>query len=313
MSYSAVQPSPVEGRRLNRISIRIAFSDDRGRRWIDSGAVTRSEPQPLPPPHDTLAAVWEHEVSRLLYDPYADRPARWILLWHRYLRVYDRRMPSAVPLFAHGWISLKTAPDPRGPWSAERKLFVGATYDDVNNVTIGKPEMRLNELAPGVDELGSCVVFTEPGMLAESRGVYVSLRCSARSDGRIVLLRCAHNFTTCASSGTFLRDGEARRFGPDLAGFSGTDLVQQGNRAYLVVTPTGPRPANIYRGCLFFAITSLDDARVRPVPVLRVAGDPDSFNGACAYTPRSVSGVLYGEFFPTPPNFRIFASGLRLP
>jgi len=76
MSYSAVQPSPIHGLAFNAISTRVAYSDNRGRDWTDAGVVNASAAVQLPPPHQRLAARWEHEVSRLLYDPWAPPPER---------------------------------------------------------------------------------------------------------------------------------------------------------------------------------------------------------------------------------------------
>lgn len=309
MSYSAVQPSPVEGTKLERISTRLAVSRDGGRTWRDTGAVNRSEPQKLPPPHDTLSAVWEHEVSRVLYDPYAPPNARWKLVWHRYLRVYPPGAPDSRGLFEHGWIAAKTAPSPNGPWSPERKLFTGLGYDAIDDGVIGPPEVLLDRLA---GDLGRCAAFTEPGLLATREHVYVSLRCAPApgSEGRVVLLACDHALRACTYRGTLLRDGEARAFGPDLATFSATDLVESRGRALLVVSPaTGP-PGDGYRGCLFFAFDSLDDARLRPQPVARI-DDPDArFEGACGYVAGLVGGVFINEYVPARPNFRIRRTGL---
>jgi hypothetical protein len=319
MSYSAVDPSPTLGTALQHISTRIAFSDDAGRSWKDAGlAINASQEFRLPPPRDEITAVWEHEVSSLAHDPAASPQERWKLLWHRFLRVHDPTQPRSVPLWQHGWIGLRTAPSPEGPWSPERKLFVGRLYDPSNDSdALGPPEHRLHEAFP--DRLGGCLAFTEPGLLATAAGLYVALKCpQGSSGGKIVLLRCARDFSTCDYRGAFLDDGEARHFQSRFDGFSAPDLVAVAEKTYLIATPT-EGPASRYRGCLVFEVEALDEAQLRredglPVVVASVSGRPGSFNGACGYAAAARgSGVLYSEFFPDErPQFRIFASEVNL-
>jgi len=103
-----------------------------------------AEPILLPPPNEALAAAWSHEVGRLVHDEFAPAGTEWKLMWHRYLTVYNG---AKLRLFEHGWISLRSAPSPEGPWSAERKLFTGLGYDTANDVTIGAPEFAQTDLA----------------------------------------------------------------------------------------------------------------------------------------------------------------------
>jgi hypothetical protein len=315
MSYSAVQPHRTFGKAFNAVSTRVARSDDDGETWVDAGEVNAAREQPLPWPHNKLNAMWEHEVSRLLYDPYARPPERWKLLWHRYLRVYDGKSPESTPLFEHGWIELRHAARPTGPWSPRRKLFAGRGYNRTNNNTIGPPEFRLDKLAPGKNQLKRCAAFTEPGMIARKEGIYVVLKCATgKPDGQVALLRCDHDFKHCEYRGALLHDEEAARFGEGLSGFSGTDIIDSDGQAYVVATPTR-QPGETYHGCLFFKITSLADATVDPEPVLRVRGEPGSFNGACSYAGAdSPGGIYYSQYSPAgPDHFRVFKSGKHLP
>jgi hypothetical protein len=81
---------------------------------------------------------------------------------------------------------------------------------------------------------------------------------------------------------------------------------------YLVATPT-EQPGDQYRGCVFYRVESLADARVMPEPVRRVDGTPGSFNGACGYAgARSRSGIFSSQFAPGEKQaFQIFATGLH--
>jgi hypothetical protein len=336
MSYSAVSNS-ASGLRL--VHARIARGNSVGTGWDDMniGATpfnvnTEDVVNPVGP----LMGTWEHEVSRLVYDPYTSDPnQRWKILWHRYR--FEQMTVGSVgsPRFERGWISLSTAPNATGPWSAERKLFVGSAYDfdpadkAYNDSFIGLPEYELDNLVPA---LSTCLVFTEPGMLATANGIYISLKCAtgAGGSGDVILMRCDNQFSigSCNYPGTPLSGTEAARYngtfagGNAFTGFSATELVRAGGRDFLLVTPT---EGDIYRGCLAFEIDDLDsatlvrDAASLLTPKLAILstslrGTPGSFNGACGYTQANTSlGILYSELSAITPHFTIQSSGYQLP
>lgn len=315
MSHSMVRPSPNQPA-MNQVRTRIASSPDGGRSWTDLGidpnGLAYADFQVPDGSGGAMWATWRFEVSRLLHDP-DDIPARrWKLLWHRVLAI------PAGPIFQDSWVGLATAPAVGGPWSSERKLFTGSAYNSADmDAFIGAPEFPLAALHPA--QLGACPVFTEPGMLARSDGIYVSLQCA--TTGRIVLLRCDRAFTSCAFLGDLLGGGEAAQFslpGQALNGFSAPELVDAGGTAYLIVTGYEP-PPDTYRGCLVFRIADLATATLErsggvPVLVKRVAGSSGSFNGACGYhAAASGSGIIYSEFGSASPQFHLFRSGIRLP
>jgi len=317
MSYSAVDNS-TSGQRL--VHIRIAQGSAPG--WTDANANVTTSEEYTANPIGPLYGTWQHEVSRLFYDFHTSDPnQRWKLIWHRYR--WEQATVGSVgsPLFQHGWISFKTAPNATGPWSAERKLFVGSAYDTSNNSIIGSPEYHLDTLHPA---LSGCLVFTEPGMLATLNGVYISLKCAtgAGGAGNVVLLRCDNQISagSCGYRGTLLTGPEAANYNDtfgvgasNFTGFSATELVNSGSGNYLLVTPT---EGDLYRGCLAFEIVSLDDATLvrdgSNVAIARqsVRGTAGSFNGACGQSVGTL-GILYSELFPgQPPQFRIFGSRL---
>jgi hypothetical protein len=315
MSHSSVQPS-ANVPAMNRVRTRIASSPDHGNTWTDIGvdpnSLATADFQVPDGSGGTLWATWRFEVSRLLYDP-DDIPARrWKMLWHRVLAI-----PSG-PIFQDSWVGLATAPAPGGPWSAERKLFTGTAYNATDmDAFIGAPEFPL-AVQYGA-QLGGCPVFTEPGMLARSDGIYVSLGCAPL--GKIFLLRCDRAFSACDYRGELLAAGEAAQFsqsGQSLNGFSASELVDVGGTPYLIVTGYEP-PPDTYRGCLVFRIADLATATVErragaPVLVKRVAGTVGSFNGACGYHPAaSGSGIIYSEYTSATQKFHLFASRINLP
>jgi hypothetical protein len=320
MSYSAVR-NTVNGLRL--VSTRIARANDLGTGWEDIGVTVNNAVEYTVNPVGPLTGTWEQEVSRLVYDPYtSDANQRWKLLWHRYRWEQTSVGSAGSPLFQHGWIALKTAPDPSGPWSAERKLFVGSLYDTSNNSTIGPPEYNLHTLNAA---LGGCLVFTEPGMLATASGVYISLKCAtgAGGAGNVVLVRCDNQVTpgSCTYRGTLLAGTEAGNYNNafglganSFTGFSATELVQVASKNYLLVTPT---ESDNYRGCFTFEIGNLESASLvrdlSGVATLHASlrGTPGSFNGACGHSAGNTAlGILYSELvLSAHPFFRIFASG----
>ena len=254
MSYSEVTSHATEPR-LPAIQSRIAQSTDGGETWNDVVLVNAATAVVPPPPNDTIPTGWVHEVSRLVYDPFAPAGTEWKLLWHRYLSMW---MGSNLRLFEHGWMGLRTSATPAGAWSSERKLFTGVGYDSANDATIGPPEFRLDALFPGAAALGGCALFTEPALLVQADGIYVAMLCGSLPSSKVVLLRCGHDFSTVEYLGDFLTDADAALVDPRYDGFSAAELVETDQNIYLIVTPTVPGDG--YRGCLVFAVTDLGTA-----------------------------------------------------
>lgn len=312
MSYSQVSLAPSG---LKKVETRLATTADGGLSWQDMGVVNTATTLPLPPPNDVNAIT--HEVSRLVYNPFAVAAGAdpWLMLWHRYLTVFNGS--DNLSLFEHGWIAMKSGATAMSLGS-ERKLFTGFGYDSINNGdSFGAPEYPLSTLFPA--ELGGCVVFTEPGVLPKSSGVYVALLCARLPPpGKIILLRCDHSMDNCAHLGTLLEGSDATAIDSSYTDFSAAELVSSAGQDYLIVTPV-IKSSDIYRGCVVYRITNIDQAAVErsagalaPLWILPAHGD---FNGACGYTPGlSGSGIMISEaFFSQLPIFRMFTTGLTLP
>lgn len=307
MSYSHVS---VQSSGLDLVETRLATSNDEGLTWADSGVQVNSpETLSLPPPSDVNAVT--HEVSRLVYDPFAVAAGAdpWILLWHRYLSVLINGQKQR--LFQHGWIGLKTGPTPMA-LAGERKLFAGAIYDPVNNGdSLGPPEYQLNLLDPA---LSGCVSFSEPGVLAKQAGVYIALLCAkATRPNKIVLLRCDHRLTNCVYIGDLLNGSEASTVKSGYDDFSAPELVSTAGQDYLIASPV-IAAGGIYRGCVVYRIPDIQTATVehqsgKPV-AYRVIPERGDFNGACAFVDGMTgSGIMMGEaFFSQVPVFRLFAT-----
>jgi len=161
-----------------------------------------------------------------------------LLLWHRYLAVFEGGTNTTRRLFQHGWIGLKTAATPGALATAtERKLFAGAGYDATNDTVIGPPEFRLDLLFPGAAQLGACLVFSEPAVLTAVDGIYMAMKCAAASGGKIFGLRCDHSFSpgSCAYLGDFVADTEAATLNSSWAGFSAPEFAITATKTHLVV------------------------------------------------------------------------------
>ncbi|MGD8571927.1 MAG: hypothetical protein PVH98_05660 [Gammaproteobacteria bacterium] len=321
MSFSIVEPSSVDPV-LSHVNTRIASSTDGGLTWQDAVVApnTTSDFQVPDGSGGTYNATWHYEVSRLFYDPYASDPnERWKILWHRFLGVDINGVYT--PLFEHSWIGLSTAPAPGGPWSSERKLFVGTLYDTANDTTIGPPEFDLPALFPDNLELGLCAAFTEPGVLVKSDGVYISMLCGAGPAGKTVLLQCSHDLSSCDYLGDFLLNSEAAQFeypDQDFEGFSASELFTINSTDYLMVTPNNPT-TDVYRGCLVFQIQDLASAQLvrqngNPVLIKRIDGELDTFRGACGYHEAlTESGILLSQHTSAVPQFHIMATKIQIP
>jgi hypothetical protein len=189
-------------------------------------------------------------------------------------------------------------------------------YDTTNNGdSLGAPEYPIDTLYPA---LGSCLVFTEPGILVKSNGIYVSLGCfTGPSSGKVILLRCDHDMGNCTYLGDFVDGSEANTINASYDGFSASELVSTDGLDYLIVTPT-ISAADQYRGCVAYEITDLDTAAIErnangPVASLILEAHGD-FNGACGYIKELTgSGIIMSEAFAIgAPTFRLFTTDAQL-
>lgn len=323
MNYSAVDPSQQwPAQNADVVTTRLAFSENNGTSWTDSGVVINDATDvtlPLAAPNN--AGTWHHEVSRVLYDPHASTGSRWRLMWHHYLQVNGARR------FEHGWIGYKEAGTALALATAtERKLFGASLYDAQNNVqggttgspVGGPPLIALHTLHP---DLSGCLVFTEPGLLSTPAELYLMLACAEIPlNQRMVLFRCPQpcdatipgNWTYIR---TILRNTDAAALG--FVNFSAPELIESQGRRFLIVSPVSNQPfPDSYNGCLVYEFADLNAGTlVSGGTVLKqVNGAARTFNGACGYHPSQTGGVVYGQVDPTATDkFRLFASGISIP
>ena len=334
MSYSAVDPSPRWPQKNTRtITTRLAYSDDAGRTWNDLGA-----------PVNGLTEIdmgsgkggsWNSEVSSLVFDPGAPPHEQWKLFWHHYLMV------GTTGQYANGWIGYRAADTPRGLLSApEVKLFGTFAYKSENNMTDGAtgspvPGAPLVDIAKMDPSLKMCVAMSEPGAMATPSGLYMSIDCYAPKVSNVVgllgigvfgvqrktiLLKCEgppQRQDSWRYIATLLTSDDAQFFGKDA--FTGSDLFSARGHAYLLASPVSNKPwKNAYNGCYLFRFASLETGTLEreqghPLPLMKIHGFADSFNGACTYQ-ASVpgAGFLFGQVTTEGrPVFHIYTTGPR--
>ena len=331
MAFSAVDPPAYGGRSAERVvATYLARSGDGGGRWsVIGGVVNPAVPVTLGPAAGGGMATWHSEVPALLHDPFAPPAQRWKLLWHHYLVAGERR------LFEHGWIGFRAAAVPEALAAApEVKLFGALGYDGVNDVrngptrspVAGAPRVPLHQRAP---TLARCAAFTEPAMAATPSAVLLAMNCAEFIAGRvapkIVLLRCDRPCRMARPAswryvGTLLDTDDADAFGAN--SFSAADFHVDGAVHHLIVSPTSDRPfPDAYNGCIAFRFTDVERGRLlrdgadRPLPMQRVAGMPNTFNGACAADAGAYGGrLLLGEVAVRDgrAHFAIFATDAAL-
>jgi hypothetical protein len=208
----------------------IAKSTDRGRTWQHVAVVNPSLEHSLPlPDGKQLDGVWRFEVPALAYDP-GDAPARrWKLVSHQYFTLPPYKRENRR--FDLGWISLRSAPSPQGPWSKPLCLFGS------------KPECNVdpNTLHP---DLRAMQMYSEPGMMVYHGTWYVSLDASTALSGlgewerrRVILLASDDHGRHWRYVNTLTDGKDASSFG--YLAFTGSSLVAMGGRPYLLVSPSG--------------------------------------------------------------------------
>lgn len=335
MSYSAVNDSTYYPADIYwTVSIRLAYSDDNGQTWQDAGLVssaTESLAGPMatttPPAPAILAntpATWQSETSALVFDPAAPAGERWKVFWYQYM------FANAIPYaYDYSWIAMKAAATPAGLLTASPvKLFGhnGMQADGENtaapyNSPLGGPaQINLSTLDA---EINACV-FGEPGLHATTSALYMSINCADVSGTSVqhyvVYFKCTDPCTiTSAASwsylGRLLTPVDAATDGHTY--YSGTDIVEQGGRFYLVATPT---LGESYDGCRVFEFASIDSSSLRRtggslIEIVRVSGTTGLHHGACDTYNGVDGGLIYSQYEPAnPPNkFRLYKSFVLVP
>ncbi len=319
MSYSGVTGPAGSG----KVSTHLSYSDDQGQTWCHQGVVNAAlvvpeneQPVGIAKP----SAHWNEETSAIVYDPSAPSESRWTLIWMKYLHIEDNIPGNEDRHFEHGWIAQRKAATAEGLLAApETKLFSASLYhasaaiEEYNaSVPGGLPEKSWALDA----DLGSCLAFAEPGIIAVDSKVYVAMYCARDEVNRDVVL-VERSGGVWSYKGTLLTAAHASAIHPALTSFNGADLVEVDGSIHLIVSPTA---GDAYLGCLDYEVNTAtgslvdtDDNGPDALYAYPASSDPDVYlSGACTYDEDSAMGLVFGEVHATGTQFRLFATGEKL-
>jgi len=214
------------------VSTHLARSTDRGKTWRYVKTINKSFDHSLKIRRRNLPGVWRYETSSLLYDP-GDIPARrWKLFVQRYFNTPPHKSKNS--LFGAGWIEVRTARNPAGRWSKPKCLFGKIAKHCGLNINSLHPDLR------------AASFYNEIGSLYHEGIIYLSLDASATPSGlgkwrkrKIVLVASGDHGKSWRFVGTLTNFRDAKALG--YLTLTGSSLVKQGNRLYLLATPSGAR------------------------------------------------------------------------
>ena len=214
------------------VSTHLARSDDRGRSWTFVGAINRSRDDTITVDGREVAGARRYETPTLVYDPADDPARRWKLYAERYVAVPPHRPDNN--LHGDGWIEVRYAGRPGGQWSEPVRLFGSPASGS---------RIDLHRLHP---DLAGMSFYNELGSIALEGVLYLSLDASATPSGlgdwenrRIVLISSGDHGETWRYSGTLTDHDDASERGYLV--LTGSSLVKEGNRLFLLVTPSGAK------------------------------------------------------------------------
>ena len=342
MSYSYVDPASHHNESQQfGVGVRLAYSDDSGRSWVDAGVdlVPFEDglvgPLPNYPQEPVINAnsygAWNSEVSTLVYDPTAPENERWKLLWHQYLKVN-----SDEYYFSYGWLAMKMAASPLALEDATPiKLFSGIGLRPESEIATapayspiaGPSAIRLHDgisasVSPGdVNELSQCV-FTEPSLYATTTALYLAMDCHDALDRSISytpLFKCTSPCdVTVSTNWQYL--GRVASYEDAVAinrfKLNAPQLLEKQGEHYLIVTPVEDTETHRrYDGCRVYRFEDIDTATlVRTEGVLeevqRITGLENTFHGACTDHKELNVGIVYGQVNEedSPEVFQLFQS-----
>lgn len=312
---SIVYPSGAPGGALayssvpaqNSIRTRIALSPDAGATWTFVAEANTPEAAVIASsnatdcPSGTCSGQLISEVPSLVLDPTEPVAAkRWKLFAHRYLVSGVNTLHYAL-----GTMTIQTAPDPQGPWTAPEKLF---GLNSPSAYTTQGARYNASTFAGMTD----CVVLTEPSAIVLPGALDLAMGCvyfdGATPRIRIVAARSTDHGQTWASLGRILGPGAA----DCLSGTTSNASINAPNlfvgpdgKEYLSVTSSDPD----YHGCAIYEVDDPGTAHVAARPVTLIVADTGQFSGACTWSAGGGGYQIDIGFLTTARPFRIFRAG----
>ena len=227
----------------------VAKSTDHGRTWHHVGRINTSADATLDLGNGkTLDGAWRYEVATLVRDDGAPE-GDWKLFVHKYFW-----NPKKDRMAAYGWIAMRTAREPAGPWSDEVPLFgAGANPPAPYHQT----QIDLNALHP---DLKNSIAYSEPGSLSHDGVLYLSISTLwFMGPDKIVLLRSRDH----AKSWEYVSTLTTRKDAGDL-GYSvldGSSLTEDHGRFFLLASPASRKL--MHDGTVAFEFDSLDQGTLK--------------------------------------------------
>jgi hypothetical protein len=233
-----------------------------------------------------LDGVWRYEVPTLVYDD-GDPGHEWKLFSHRYFWSKEKdRMP------AFGWIALKTAPDPAGPWSPEIALFGSQRLPPPPYHTA----VNLASLSPSLSDI---LIYSEPGAYFAHGTIYLSLT-ALRMHGpeKIVLLASRDHGKSWEFRSTLVTNNDAEALG--YKRLDGSAIAEDRGSVYFMVSPEGNKA--MHEGTFVIEFKDLDhgllarDANGKLAPKKLIPCQAEIMSkpgcGQATYSPHDVRGLI---------------------
>lgn len=311
MAYSAVPDQET-------IRTRIALSADHGATWTFATEPNTPEAATIPSsdttecPTGACSGKLISEVSSLVYD--ADDPVpgqRWKLFAHRYL------VGAGVALhYRIGTITLQTAAQANGPWSAPSKHLGWTSPASYTSTGV---RQNVSTLA-GMED---CLALTEPSAMWLPGTVHLAVGCIYITGGgpriRIELLRSTDHAASWQRVGTLLAPKDAECLAPATTtgvSINAAELFAEAGKIYVAASPSDETG---YHGCLVYEVSDLLAGAItrasdnRAIVHRAITTTPTRFAGACAFAAGAGGWALPVAFLGQPRVFRIFRAGLSSP
>ncbi|NNE56061.1 MAG: hypothetical protein HKN32_08580, partial [Flavobacteriales bacterium] len=214
------------------VETRLAKSNDEGRSWTYVSTPNKSYEETLSPKKGLkVQGAWRYETSSLLYDPTDVPSKRWKLFSERYFAKKPYKKDDA--LHGAGWIELKTAATPEGPWSKEQCVLGNRDFCKTN----------INRLSP---DLKNMSYYNEIGSIVVEGTIYLSLDASPTPSGlgewderSIIMIASSDHGNSWKYLGKLTQYEDAARLG--YLALTGSSLAKQGSKYYLLLTPSGAK------------------------------------------------------------------------
>ena len=223
LAYTKVDFDMIPGFPL--LHTQIANSVDRGLNWRLSNRANESIRTQLTETDGTiLDGIWRYETPAIVHTP-DDIAAPWKLFAHKYFWT-----PARDRLFEYGWISMRTAAGPEGPWGVEEALF-GTSF------TPAAPFASRINIADLDPSLADMIVITEPGVLYKDGTLYLSLSGATSAAGidRTFLLASDDQGQNWRYISNLITKTDAQALGAER--YDGSSLVSFRGDIYLLVSP----------------------------------------------------------------------------